>query len=127
MKTSAFPLPACWKTSIAPSQEINNEAAVVITDCHVALSGGHDGFARAYAPEHVAPGQPVRIAVTFWTDSWFNPPPQWPDFPVENGALLTTTEPNQLLTRHEGGTSWSGIRMERQVSAWVRGAAYSSL
>lgn len=73
------------------------------------------------APEHVAPGQPVRIAVTFWTDSWFNPPPQWPDFPVENGALLTTTEPNQLLTRHEGGTSWSGIRMERQVSAWDQG------
>ena len=73
------------------------------------------------APEHVAPGQPVRIAVTFWTDSWFNPPPQWPDFPVENGALLTTTEPNQLLTRHEGGTSWSGIRMERQATAWDQG------
>ena len=43
------------------------------------------------APEHVVPGQPVRVAVTFWTDSWFNPPPQWPDFPVENGDILTST------------------------------------
>ncbi|HID8544193.1 TPA: oxygen tolerance domain protein [Escherichia coli] len=73
------------------------------------------------APEHVAPGQPVRVAVTFWTDAWFNPPPEWPDFPVENGALLTTSQPNQLLTRHEGGASWSGIRMERQVTAWDQG------
>ncbi len=73
------------------------------------------------APEHVVPGQPVRVAVTFWTDSWFNPPPQWPDFPVENGDILTSTSPNQLLTRHDGGTSWSGVRMERQITAWDQG------
>ncbi|MEX3019324.1 oxygen tolerance domain protein [Kluyvera sp. STS39-E] len=73
------------------------------------------------APEHVVPGQPVRVAVTFWTDSWFNPPPQWPDFPVENGDMLTSAPPNQLLTRHEGGTSWSGVRMERQLTAWDQG------
>lgn len=73
------------------------------------------------APEQLAPGQPVRVAVTFWTDSWFNPAPKWPDFTVANGSLLTTALPNQLLTRQEGGVSWSGIRMERQVSAWDQG------
>lgn len=73
------------------------------------------------APEQVVPGQPVRVAVTFWTDSWFNPPPQWPSFPVGNGDMLTGTLPNQLLTRHENGTSWSGVRMERQFTAWDRG------
>ena len=73
------------------------------------------------APEHVVPGQPVRVSVTFWTDSWFNPPPEWPVFPGDNGALLTTQLPNQLLTRREGSTSWSGVRMERQISAWDNG------
>lgn len=73
------------------------------------------------APEHVSPGQPVRVAVTFWTDTWFNPPPEWPDFLVENGTLLTTASPNQLLTRREGSTSWSGVRMERQIAAWDQG------
>jgi hypothetical protein len=72
-------------------------------------------------PEHVVPGQPVRVAVTFWTDSWFNPPPQWPSFPVENGDILTGASPNQLLTRHKDGTSWSGVRMERQLTAWDQG------
>ncbi|BDO13427.1 hypothetical protein KAM644c_24930 [Klebsiella quasipneumoniae subsp. quasipneumoniae] len=73
------------------------------------------------APEHVVPGQPVRVAVTFWTDSWFNPPPQWPGFPVENGDISSKAEPNQLLTRHAEGTSWSGVRMERQLTAWDAG------
>lgn len=73
------------------------------------------------APEQVAPGQPVVIAVTFWTDSWFNPPPEWPDFVIKNGALMSTPLPNQLLSRRQGGTSWSGIRLERQVMAWDRG------
>ena len=31
------------------------------------------------APKIVAPGQPVTVSVTFWTDSWFNPPPSWPE------------------------------------------------
>ncbi len=73
------------------------------------------------APEQVVPGQPVVIAVTFWTDSWFNPPPEWPDFVIKNGALMTTPLPNQLLSRRQGGTSWSGIRLERQVMAWDEG------
>ncbi|HCM1865980.1 TPA: BatD family protein [Salmonella enterica subsp. houtenae serovar 43:z4,z32:-] len=73
------------------------------------------------APEHVVPGQPVVIAVTYWTDSWFNPPPEWPDFVIKNGALMTTPLPNQLLSRRQGGTSWSGIRLERQVMAWDEG------
>ncbi|HDG1669828.1 TPA: BatD family protein [Kluyvera ascorbata] len=72
-------------------------------------------------PDHLAPGQPVSLAVTFWTDGWFNPPPEWPDFKVENGALLTTALPNQLLSKNEGGTSWSGVRMERLVTAWDAG------
>lgn len=70
------------------------------------------------APSHVAPGQPITVAVTFWTDSWFNPPPQWPDFAVQNGVLLNTPLPNQLLTRQKNGISWSGIRIERQVMTW---------
>lgn len=70
------------------------------------------------APKKVAPGQPVTVAVTFWTDSWFSPPPAWPDFPVQNGVLLNTPLPNQLLTRQKNGISWSGIRLERQVMAW---------
>ncbi|SUW65689.1 Uncharacterised protein [Buttiauxella agrestis] len=73
------------------------------------------------APEHVAPGQPVRVAITFWTDSWFNPPPQWPDFKIENGSLLTTPLPNQLLSRQKNGISWSGVRLERQITAWDQG------
>lgn len=73
------------------------------------------------APEHVAPGQPVRIAITYWTDSWFNPPPQWPDFKIENGSLMATTLPNQLLSRQKNGISWSGIRLEKQVMAWDQG------
>lgn len=73
------------------------------------------------APEQLVPGQPVTIAVTFWTDSWFNPPPQWPDMVIENGNLLNTPLPNQLVTRNSDGVSWSGIRMERQVMAWDQG------
>lgn len=73
------------------------------------------------APAHVTPGQPVRVAVTFWTDSWFNPPPEWPEFRVQNGALLNTPLPNQLMTRQKNGISWSGVRLERQVIAWERG------
>lgn len=73
------------------------------------------------APDNVVPGQPLRVAVTFWTDTWFNPPPQWPDFIIENGSLLTTPLPSQLLTRRKDGTSWSGIRLERQVMAWDQG------
>lgn len=73
------------------------------------------------APEHVTPGQPVTVAVTFWTDSWFNPPPQWPEFVIKNGSLMTTALPNQLLTRQQGGISWSGVRLERQVMAWDQG------
>ncbi|MCT4700403.1 oxygen tolerance domain protein [Enterobacteriaceae bacterium H20N1] len=73
------------------------------------------------APDQVVPGQPLRIAVTFWTDSWFNPPPQWPDFKIENGSLLTTPLPNQLLSRQKNGISWSGVRLERQVMAWDQG------
>ncbi|WMY72934.1 oxygen tolerance domain protein [Buttiauxella selenatireducens] len=73
------------------------------------------------APEHVAPGQPMRVAVTFWTDSWFNPPPAWPDFTIENGALMATPLPNQLLSRQKNGISWSGVRLERQVTAWDQG------
>ncbi|WP_349922132.1 oxygen tolerance domain protein [Aeromonas veronii] len=73
------------------------------------------------APAQVAPGQPLRLAVTFWTDSWFNPPPSWPTQEVKNGALLTTPLPNQLLTRQADGKSWSGVRLERLVSAWDAG------
>ncbi|CAM3865952.1 BatD family protein [Rahnella bruchi] len=73
------------------------------------------------APDHVVPGQPVRVAVTFWTDTWFNPPPEWPAFVIENGSLLTTPLPNQLLSRRKDGASWSGIRLERQVMAWDQG------
>lgn len=73
------------------------------------------------APKQLVPGQPVTLAVTFWTDTWFNPPPQWPDMSIENGNLLTTPLPNQLVTRNEQGVLWSGIRMERQVIAWDQG------
>jgi len=73
------------------------------------------------APAQVAPGQPIRIAVTFWTDSWFNPPPEWPDFVIKNGSLMTTLLPNQLLSRQKNGISWSGVRLERQVMAWDQG------
>ncbi|MDI6958088.1 oxygen tolerance domain protein [Pantoea sp. Pa-EAmG] len=72
-------------------------------------------------PDQLVPGQPLRVAITFWTDSWFNPPPQWPDFTVENGALLPTNVPNQLVNRNVQGVSWSGIRMERQLMAWDQG------
>ncbi|EDS7420319.1 protein BatD [Salmonella enterica subsp. houtenae] len=73
------------------------------------------------APEQVTPGQPVVVAVTFWTDSWFNPPPEWPNFVIKNGALMTTPLPNQLLSRRQGGTTWSGVRLERLVMAWGQG------
>ncbi|MEB6377856.1 oxygen tolerance domain protein [Leclercia adecarboxylata] len=73
------------------------------------------------APEQVAPGQPVVVAVTFWTDSWFNPPPEWPDFVIKNGALTSTPLPSQLLTRRQGGTTWSGVRLEKEVMAWDQG------
>lgn len=70
------------------------------------------------APKSVVPGQPVTIAVTYWTDSWFEPPPEWPEFLVKNGVLLNTPLPNQLQTRQKNGLSWSGIRLERQMIAW---------
>jgi len=73
------------------------------------------------APQTVAPGQPVTVSVTFWTDSWFNPPPQWPAFPLQNGALMTTPLPNQLVTRQKAGVSWSGVRLERQIIGWTEG------
>lgn len=90
---------------------------IAVLPCQAAMTVTRE----VIAPEHVVPGQPVKVAVTFWTESWFNPPPEWPDFPVENGALLTASPPNQLVTRREGGTSWSGVRMERQVAAWDQG------
>ncbi|MRS15500.1 oxygen tolerance domain protein [Enterobacteriaceae bacterium RIT691] len=70
------------------------------------------------APKNAAPGQPITVAVTYWTDSWFNPPPEWPEFKIQNGVLLNTPIPNQLLTRQKNGISWSGIRLERQVMTW---------
>jgi hypothetical protein len=70
------------------------------------------------APKSIVPGQPVTVAVTYWTDSWFNPPPSWPDFPVQYGVLLNTPLPNQLLSRQQNGVTWSGIRLERQMMAW---------
>jgi hypothetical protein len=73
------------------------------------------------APDHLVPGQLVRVAVTWWTDSWFNPPPVWPEMTVENGTLLSTSLPNQLVSRREGEISWSGIRMERQLMARDKG------
>lgn len=73
------------------------------------------------APEQLVPGQPITLAITFWTDSWFNPPPEWPEMDIENGSLLTTALPNQLVTRNDNGMSWSGIRMERQIMAWEQG------
>lgn len=73
------------------------------------------------APKIVAPGQPVTVSVTFWTDSWFNPPPQWPAFPLQNGALMTTPLPNQLVTRQKAGVNWSGVRLERQIIGWTEG------
>ncbi|VTN11863.1 Uncharacterised protein [Raoultella terrigena] len=73
------------------------------------------------APALLVPGQPVRVAVTYWTDSWFNPPPEWPDFAVKNGELLSTPLPSQLVTRKKNGISWSGIRLERQAAAWEQG------
>lgn len=73
------------------------------------------------APATVAPGQPITVAVTFWTDTWFTPPPTWPDFDIQNGALVNTPLPNQLLTRQKNGISWSGIKLERQAIAWDQG------
>lgn len=72
-------------------------------------------------PDQLVPGQPVTLAITFWTDTWFNPPPQWPDMTIENGNLLPAPLPNQLVTRNDAGVLWSGIRMERQVMAWDQG------
>lgn len=73
------------------------------------------------APDNLVPGQPVRVAITFWTDSWFTPPPVWPQMEIENGALLNLNLPNQLLSRREGNTLLSGIKMERMVMAWDKG------
>lgn len=73
------------------------------------------------APEHLVPGQPVTVAITFWTDSWFNPAPDWPTMPVENGNLLNAAPPNQLVSRQSRGISWSGVRLERKVVAWDQG------
>lgn len=89
----------------------------LISPVHAAM----DITRELVAPEKVAPGQPITVAVTFWTDSWFNPPPEWPAFPLQNGALMTTPLPNQLVTRQEGGVTWSGIRLERQVIGWTEG------
>lgn len=72
-------------------------------------------------PEQMVPGQPARIVVTFWTDSWFNPPPEWPDMPIEQGMLLTREVPNELVSRNQEGVNWSGIRMQREVMAWGDG------
>ena len=58
------------------------------------------------APDNVVPGQPLRVAVTFWTDTWFNPPPQWPDFIIEYGSLLTSPLPS--------------IQSSGQPSCWIR-------
>ncbi|MFT4270302.1 MAG: oxygen tolerance domain protein [Pantoea sp.] len=73
------------------------------------------------APDHLVPGQPATVAITFWTDSWFNPAPDWPVMPVENGNLLNATPPNQLVSRQSRGISWSGVRLERKVVAWDQG------
>lgn len=87
---------------------------VAVLPAHAAM----DITREIVAPQHVAPGQPVTVAVTYWTDSWFNPPPEWPEFKVQNGVLLNTPLPNQLLTRQKNGISWNGIRLERQLMAW---------
>lgn len=87
---------------------------MVMLPAHAAL----DITREIVAPKNVVPGQPVTVAVTFWTDSWFNPPPEWPDFAIQNGVLLNTPLPNQLLTRQKAGISWSGVRLERQMMAW---------
>lgn len=73
------------------------------------------------APDKLVPGQPATVAVTFWTDSWFNPPPSWPAMIINNGVLLSTTPPNQLVSRQSHGISWSGVRLERKVTAWDQG------
>ncbi|HEY2452664.1 MAG TPA: oxygen tolerance domain protein [Scandinavium sp.] len=87
---------------------------VAILPAHAAM----DITREIVAPKSIVPGQPVTVAVTYWTDSWFNPPPEWPEFTVQNGVLLNTPLPNQLLTRQKNGISWSGIRLERQLMAW---------
>jgi len=87
---------------------------IVMLPAHAAMDITRD----VVAPKTIVPGQPVTVAVTFWTDSWFNPPPEWPEFAVQNGVLLNTPLPNQLLTRQQNGISWSGIRLERQLMAW---------
>lgn len=87
---------------------------VIMLPVHAAM----DITREIVAPKNVVPGQPVTVAVTFWTDSWFNPPPEWPDFAVQNGVLLNTPLPNQLMTRQQHGVSWSGVRLERQLMAW---------
>lgn len=73
------------------------------------------------APDILVPGQPVRVALTFWTDSWFNPAPEWPDLPVVGGEVLNLPIATQLVTRRENGKSWSGIRMERLIATWDSG------
>lgn len=87
---------------------------VVMLPAHAAM----DITREIVAPKSIVPGEPVTVAVTYWTDSWFNPPPEWPEFKVQNGVLLNTPLPNQLLTRQKNGISWSGIRLERQLMAW---------
>ncbi|NUU69055.1 BatD family protein [Enterobacteriaceae bacterium BIT-l23] len=73
------------------------------------------------APDTLVPGQPVRVAYTFWTDSWFNPAPTWPELPVSGGEVLSLPIATQLVSRREGGKSWSGIRMERLIATWDSG------
>ncbi|MDI9221583.1 MULTISPECIES: oxygen tolerance domain protein [unclassified Pantoea] len=74
------------------------------------------------APPAAVPGQPLRVAITFWTDSWFNPPPEWPDMTIVNGSLVPGNIPNQLVTKQAAGVSWSGVRMERDLMAWDQGS-----
>ncbi|HAT1610741.1 TPA: protein BatD [Raoultella planticola] len=91
---------------------------IIVFPCQSAM----DITRELVAPEHAVPGQPMTVAVTFWTDTWFTPPPVWPDFGIQGGMMLNTSLPDQLLTRQKSGISWSGIRMERQVVSWDQGS-----
>jgi hypothetical protein len=93
---------------------------IIVFPCQSAM----DITRELVAPEHAVPGQPMTVSVTFWTDSWFNPPPVWPEFSIEGGMLLNTPLPDQLLTRQKNGISWSGVRLERQVVAWDQGTLH---
>lgn len=95
--------------------------AVIMTAALSSAQAAMDVSREIVTPKNSVPGQPVTVAVTYWTDSWFNPPPAWPDFPVRNGEWLATPQPNQLQTRLENGVRWSGIRFERQLIVWDQG------